>query len=78
MNIRLYTKTGCSYCINALNLLNSLNKKFEVYELDPKHPLYNRNKETLFNHYNYSSFPVVLIDNKLIGGFTELKHFLVK
>ena len=69
----------CPFCIRAKNLLIEKNEQFEYCSVDHSNELLNHYK-TIYNH---STVPIVIIkeegvDDRLIGGYTELKQFLVE
>ena len=69
----------CPFCIRAKNLLIEKNKQFEYCSVDHSNELLNHYK-TIYNH---NTVPIVIIkeegvDDKLIGGYTELEQFLVE
>ena len=67
----------CPFCIRAKNLLIEQKQQFEYCSVDHSQELLNYYK-TIYNH---NTVPIVMIkednvDDKLIGGYTELKQFL--
>ena len=70
--IMIYTKDACSYCKLTKLLLNKHNVEFNSELIE------DVNKETFKAKFNeehnveLKTFPVVLIDDKFIGGYTEL------
>jgi glutaredoxin len=57
MNIKIYSLPNCRFCAAAKLLLESYGKPYQ--EIDGKHP-------------EWPTAPGVVIDDRLIGGFTEL------
>jgi glutaredoxin len=78
MKFRLYTKGDCPYCQAAVQMLVEHQKEFECYALDRQPELLNEIKNT----YNWQTVPVVVEitagQEKFIGGFTDLKEYLLK
>jgi len=78
MKCRLYTKTDCVYCQMAIRLLAEHQKEFECFALDSKPKLLNEIKDT----YRWETVPLVVEitegQEKFIGGFTDLKEYLLK
>lgn len=78
MKFRLYTKTACPYCQMAVRLLAENKKEFECYALDNQPELLNEIKTT----YRWETVPVVVEitegQEKFIGGFNDLKEYLLK
>lgn len=68
--IEIYTGPICSFCDMAKNLLNNIGAEFIEIELS-KYP--NKKKEMLNRTGGKKTVPQIFIDNKLIGGFRELK-----
>ena len=69
----------CPFCIRAKNLLIEKNKQFEYCSVDHSNELLNHYK-TIYNH---NTVPIVIIkeegvDDKLIGGYTDLKQLLIE
>ena len=70
--IVVFTKPGCPYCANAKEFLDKLYLPYSEITLKPSEPNYEYKRDRLFNHYNHRSYPIIVIDNKLIGGYSEL------
>ena len=78
MQFRLYVKADCPYCHMAMKLLAEHEKQFECFALDAQPKLLAEIKKT----YRWDTVPVVVEitegQEKFIGGFTDLKEYLVK
>ncbi len=78
MKFRLYTKKNCPFCQMAIQILSENQKEFECYSLDQQPELLNEIKST----YNWKTVPVIIEitegQEKFIGGFTDLKEYLIK
>jgi glutaredoxin 3 len=66
----------CPFCIRAKNLLIEKGEQFEYCSVDHSSELLDYYK-TIYNH---NTVPIVILkegsmDDKLIGGYTELKQF---
>jgi glutaredoxin len=70
--IVIFSKPGCPYCAKAKTFLNSHNLSYTEISLNPNENNYEYKKYRLFNHYNHKSYPVIVIDNQLLGGYSEL------
>ncbi len=70
MKIIIYTTSYCPFCDAAKNLLKSLNIEFD--EVDLTDNLEERLE--ISTKYNWRTVPLILINNKLIGGFDELNN----
>jgi glutaredoxin len=67
----------CPFCLKAKNLLIEKNEQFEYCSVDQSPELLSHYK-TIYNH---NTVPIVIIkeegvNDKLIGGYTELDKFL--
>ncbi len=68
MQIRMYTKTYCSFCFAAKNLLTKLGLEFEEISLSD-----NADAETEMRKLTGGyTVPQIVIDGKAIGGYAEL------
>ncbi len=66
-DIQIYTKTNCPYSSAAIELLDGLNVKYKNIILnDPK------KREEAKAHFGHSTFPIIIINGKIIGGFDKL------
>ena len=68
--------TECPYCIKAKNLLIDKKEQFEYVSVDHSSELLEHYK-TIYSH---NTVPMIVIkggglDDKLIGGYTELVKF---
>lgn len=70
--IIVFSKSGCPYCEKTKSFLQKLQLPYTDITLNPNDINYDYKKNKLFNHYNHQTFPIILINNKLIGGYTEL------
>lgn len=66
----------CPFCLRAKNLLIEKNEQFEYCSVDHSLELLDYYK-TIYNH---NTVPIIILkeggmDDKLIGGYTELKQF---
>lgn len=68
MAIVMYSKKDCSFCDKARELLRQQGKFFIEYKLDR-----DFSRETLKALFpTAKTFPVITIDSRYIGGYTEL------
>jgi len=72
MFIKLYTKRGCPFCTKAVSFLEENNIVFTEYILGE-----NFLREFIVDNYpTAKTYPVIVIDDTYIGGYTDLKeHF---
>lgn len=70
--IEIYSRTNCSYCSYAKNLLDLKKINYTEYKLNE-----DFTKEGLLELYPTArTFPVVVIDGFYIGGYTQLAETL--
>lgn len=67
-NIKLYKKNPCPYCDRAINFLNNKGLKFEIVDLTDNLDELDRLK----NETGWRTVPMIFINDKLIGGYTDL------
>ena len=66
--IQMYTTTWCGYCVRAKTLLDSLGLEYEEIQLDDDGGF----RATLHDLTGGWTVPQILIDDRPIGGYTEL------
>ena len=72
MKFTLYSKEGCSYCKKAERLLEQAKVEYRVYKRDR-----DFTKDQFISEFGYgSSFPRILVDDKLIGGCLDTFKYL--
>lgn len=67
----IYTKTTCSFCIKAKELLKD--KQLEYVEKNIELPEYRA--ELLSIYPNVKTVPQIYLEGKLIGGYDSLVNF---
>jgi glutaredoxin 3 len=67
--VKLFTKSYCPWCHKALGLLKELSADFENIQVDNGNEEWDKMKEKT-GHF---TVPMILIDDKLIGGFDDLE-----
>lgn len=72
MQIEVYSKDKCIYCEMTKIALTELRLPFLEHKLNVD---FNRD-EILAKFPEQSTFPYIVIDNKLIGGHTDLLEYL--
>ena len=70
MQVEIYSKSNCVFCEKAKMRLNKYSPK--IYMLDQD---YTKN-DFLEKFPHAKTFPQIIIDNKHIGGYYELKRWL--
>ena len=66
--VEIYSKSNCSYCVMAMNFFESKGIEYKVYSCDDP----NIFKEMLERSPQARTVPQIFIDDKLIGGYTDL------
>lgn len=66
--IKIYTTSWCAPCKAAKSLLNDKNIKFEEIDIEKN----NMSREDLAKITGGHTVPQIIINEKCIGGFTEL------
>ena len=70
MNIEIYSKSNCGYCDRAKIKLKKYNPR--IYMLDQDYT-----REEFFTKFpNAKTFPQIIINKKLVGGYNELEKWL--
>ena len=70
--IVIYTKPDCSHCVDAKSVLKNNNIPFEEKTLN-----LDFTREYLLEEYpSAKTFPVIVINEKYIGGYTELVNYM--
>lgn len=67
--IKIYTTNYCPYCQASKSLLDEKSIKYETVDLTDDH----EQREKLAEELNYRTVPMIFIDDKFIGGFSELQ-----
>lgn len=65
----MYTKDPCPYCSNAKRLLENKKVAFEEIDLTDNMAEMQRIKDET----GWRTFPIIMINDKLIGGYQDLK-----
>lgn len=71
-SILIYSKPGCLYCDKVKLFFQNLKIEYKELKLDPVDNNYTINRDILFQHYKHFSFPIIIIGDKFIGGYSEL------
>ena len=67
--VLIYTKDDCAYCVMAKKFLKNRDIVYEEIHLGSDFSKIDEVKEQT----GWRTMPVILIDNKVIGGYTDLK-----
>lgn len=68
MKIEIYTRPSCGYCTNAKRLLSNMGLEFTEYDVANNLEMITTMQERTTGR----SFPQIFIDDKSVGGFTDL------
>lgn len=72
MQAEIYTKDDCPWCVKAKELLDKLDIKYIEYKMGV-----NITREEIKNKFpKWKTVPIILLDDKFIGGYTELEKKL--
>ena len=72
MKFTLYSKEGCSFCKKAERLLELAKVEYRVYKLG----IDFTREQFIAEFGRSSSFPRILVDDKLIGGCLDTFKYL--
>ena len=71
--IVVWSKDHCGYCTAAINLLESYNLDIEIRKIGTG----EWTREQLLEAVpTAKTVPQIIIDNKIIGGYTELRTYI--
>lgn len=68
MNVVIFSKESCPYCVRAVDLLTKKNIEFTEHKLDKD---FTR-AEIIEQFPDARTYPIVVVDQKWIGGYNEL------
>ncbi len=72
MNFTVYSKQGCPYCVQIQRLLQEVELKHVIYELDR-----DFDKDSFYSQFGEgSTFPQVVVDGKDIGGAQDAVKYI--
>tara|TARA_B110000438_G_C15318287_1_gene438369 strand:- start:297 stop:536 length:240 start_codon:yes stop_codon:yes gene_type:complete len=72
MDIQIYSKTNCIFCDKAKIKLQKYNPNIKMLEKD-------FTREDFFKKFpNARTFPQIIINNEIVGGYAELKKWIEK
>ena len=71
LNVAIFTRPNCTYCVQAKTLLSELDIDYEELVLGRDYT-----DQTLRAVANASSFPQIFVDGQLIGGADDLQGWL--
>ena len=72
MKAIVWSKDGCPYCVQAKSLLESRNIEYEERNINQ-----DWTREQLLEAVPTArTLPQIIINNNLVGGFTELRRYI--
>lgn len=72
MEVVLYTKPNCSFCVNAKTLLNAKGINYREFKLNE-----DFTRENLLELFpSARTYPVIVVDGFHIGGYAQLSEML--
>jgi len=74
MNIQIYTKPNCTYCVQAKDLMSKCGLKYEEFTIG-----IHITVEELVEHLkrNVKTAPQIVNDKEVVGGFNHLNESLL-
>jgi glutaredoxin 3 len=73
MKFAVYTKTGCPYCDKIKMVLSGKGYNYAEYVLDR-----DFTREQFYSQFGHgTTFPRVILDDKVLGGCTESVQYLM-
>lgn len=67
--VLMYKKNPCPYCDRTVNFLEGRGIEYDVVDLTGKQD----ELEKIKNETGWRTVPIIMINGKLIGGYTDLK-----
>lgn len=74
MSIVIYSKITCGYCTKAKEFLDAHNIQYTEFLLNEKDENYIIQRDHYFKKFNCHSFPMIVVNQTYIGGFSDLVH----
>lgn len=66
-------KSSCPYCVKAMQVLDTMNLKYQYTSLDT-----NESAVEEFKRAGYKTVPQIFLGDRHIGGYNELEDHLLK
>lgn len=73
MKIEIYSKPNCTFCDRTKFTFDVIHQKYIEYVLEK-----DFTKEQFIEKFGQSTFPRIIINDELIGGFSELQSIIVE
>lgn len=72
MNVKIYSRESCPYCVKAKDFFKKRNISFQEFTVGTDITSEEYNELT-----SMKTVPAIFIDEKLIGGYTNLIDYVV-
>ena len=69
MMVEIYGKINCEFCVASVEFCKENNIEYKYYHLDEDYTLMQ-----LWEMVKFKTFPQIWVDDKHVGGYTELKE----
>lgn len=76
MDIKIYTASYCPYCAMAKSFFDEKNLKYTEYQIDGNEEEEFKKLKNNFNIQGEVTVPQIFIDNKRIGGYSDLMELV--
>lgn len=70
--VEMYSKVPCPYCVRAKNFFIENQIEFTEHDMTDRWD----EMDTIKNKFGWKTVPLILIDGKLIGGYTDLMNLV--
>ena len=75
MNIAIYTKDNCNWCVKAKRLMNDLGMKYTEFKLGVDFTKEELREKKNMAEWERLFLPQIFIGEKCIGGYEELYEY---
>jgi thioredoxin reductase (NADPH) len=72
MDVKIYSRDDCPYCVKAKNYFSRKNITYQEYKVGA-----DLTREEYYSTTGMKTVPAIYIDDKLIGGFNDLVDYAV-
>lgn len=77
--ILMISKEGCRYCELSKELLEEYNMPYHVLQYnDITKPVLDLAYHKLYDDFGHETFPAIFINGQFLGGYNELKEYLIQ
>ncbi|EGR27730.1 hypothetical protein IMG5_190250 [Ichthyophthirius multifiliis] len=66
--VKIYGAEWCPYCVSAKKLFTNLEIDFDYIDVDQ----HQNEKDQIQKQYNWDTVPMIFIDGKFEGGFSDV------